>query len=218
MDERTIEDRLRKEYFELLPDIRRVAEHLETEIKYHLLRLSRSLKKHEHIVVKSRIKECDSAIESLRRRAIREGGAGESGIFDIGKPHAYTLTSLRDLAGVRVLAFPEILLSKIDQELQRKFGGWKSDPIPGKAKKVLAPKYYGLCSKVSKRIRGEYQVVPMLIGLFWEVEHSAIYKPSPDFKGIAQHPTMQKRTEVVLQALSSFEKEFGRLARKSKDS
>jgi len=34
MDRRTIEDRLRDEYFELLPEMRRVAEHLETEAKY----------------------------------------------------------------------------------------------------------------------------------------------------------------------------------------
>ncbi len=37
IDERTIEDRLREEYFELLPDIRRVAEHLEAEVRYCVL-------------------------------------------------------------------------------------------------------------------------------------------------------------------------------------
>jgi hypothetical protein len=36
-DGRTIEDRLRKEYFELLPDICRVAEQLEAEVRYCVL-------------------------------------------------------------------------------------------------------------------------------------------------------------------------------------
>jgi len=42
-DERTIEDRLRQEYFELLPDIRSVADHLEAEVRYCLLPIYRKL-------------------------------------------------------------------------------------------------------------------------------------------------------------------------------
>ena len=34
MDRRTVEDRLREEYFSLLPDIRRASEELETEVRY----------------------------------------------------------------------------------------------------------------------------------------------------------------------------------------
>ncbi len=218
MDERTIEDQLRKEYFELLPDIRRVAEHLETQIRYHLLPLSRSLKKYEHIVVKSRIKECDSAIESLRRRPAKKGGARDSGgIFDTSKPQAYTLTSLRDLAGVRVLAFPGSLVSKIDEVLKFQFAGWNSDPVLSENGKLLAHKYDGSCLEASEKIQGEYQVTPMLIGLFWEVEHSAIYKPSPEFKAMTQHPRMKERTDEVQQVLDFFEKEFEQLAQDSED-
>lgn len=36
MEKRTIEDRLREEYFQLVPDIRRVAENVETEVRYCL--------------------------------------------------------------------------------------------------------------------------------------------------------------------------------------
>lgn len=43
MIERTVEDRLREEYFELLPDIRRVAEHLEANIRHCVLPVSRSV-------------------------------------------------------------------------------------------------------------------------------------------------------------------------------
>jgi len=37
MDERTVEDRLREEHFDLLPDVRRVVEELESEVRHFLL-------------------------------------------------------------------------------------------------------------------------------------------------------------------------------------
>jgi hypothetical protein len=55
MEGRTVEDKLREEYFEILPEIRAVCEHLETEIKYRVLPISRSLDRFERITVRSRI-------------------------------------------------------------------------------------------------------------------------------------------------------------------
>ena len=52
MDERSVEDRLREEYFGLLPNIRRVAEQLETEVRYRVLPVSLKLDGHERLVVK----------------------------------------------------------------------------------------------------------------------------------------------------------------------
>lgn len=49
----------------------------------------------------------------------------------------------------------------------------------------------------------------LLIGLFWEAEHSAIYKPSPNLRGVA--PRMKDRSGAVITALQEFESEFGRL-------
>jgi hypothetical protein len=48
----------------------------------------------------------------------------------------------------------------------------------------------------------------MLTGLFWEVEHAAIYKPAPDFKGLTESISMRVRTSAVYQALKAFEDEF----------
>jgi hypothetical protein len=87
MAERSIEDRLREEYIELLPEIRLVAEHLEAEVKYCLLPISRKLDKYERIMVKSRIKECESSLDALRRPQ-------EGATFDREQPILYTLTSL----------------------------------------------------------------------------------------------------------------------------
>ena len=72
MTERTIEDQLRQEYFELLPEIRRVEAHLKAEIQFRTLPILRSLGTHEQLVIQSRIKDCESAINALRRRT-KEG-------------------------------------------------------------------------------------------------------------------------------------------------
>ena len=66
MAERSIEDALREEYFDLLPNIRRVAELLEAEIRHCVLPITLRLDRFEQMVVRSRIKECDSALNSLR--------------------------------------------------------------------------------------------------------------------------------------------------------
>jgi ppGpp synthetase/RelA/SpoT-type nucleotidyltranferase len=203
MADRTIEDRLREEYFELLPDIRRVAEHLEAEVKYCMLSISRMLDKYEQIVVKSRIKECESSLDSLRRRQ-------EGATFDRKRPEKYSLTDLNDLAGVRILAFPRSRLTEIDRELHQRFPDWEADPVSGydKIDDSLAFKYYGYCEAASKKIRGELQIVSMLTGLFWEVEHASIYKPTPRLRGVARSLEMRKCIREVLTALRAFEEEF----------
>ena len=60
MSDRTVEDRLREEYFILLPDARRVLEELEAEVRHCLLPLSSRLDRYERLAVISRIKDCES--------------------------------------------------------------------------------------------------------------------------------------------------------------
>src|SRR5689334_6797839 len=108
MSSRTIEDQLRSEYFELLPHVRRVADELETEVRYLLMPVMRHLESHEKIVVRSRVKDCESAIASLGRRPE---------FLELGEPGREwpTLRTLKDLAGVRILAFPKRRVSEIDE-------------------------------------------------------------------------------------------------------
>ena len=204
MAERTIEDRLREEYFDLLPTIRKVAEQLEAEVKFHVLPISRKLDKHERLVVTSRIKDCDSALESLQRRQMGK-------IFNRDTPDLYSLLNLRDLAGVRVLAFPPSQLLAIASHLRGHFPDWQSDHILDEDGTTLAYKYYGYCNASSNQVCSEYQVTSILTGRFWEVEHSAIYKPSPELRGIARSLEMKERTAEVYKALRDFEGEFERL-------
>jgi len=155
MAQRVVEDGLRAEYFELPPDIRRVVEELEAEVRHCLLPMTRGLARYEQLVVKSRVKECESAIYALRRD-LHEGRT-----FDQDRSEAYTLKNLTDLAGVRVLLFPRNHVARANQELLRRFPLWTPDPIREYHEgPMLAEAYYGYCD-ASEIIRGEIQIVPM---------------------------------------------------------
>ena len=211
MQRRKIEDQLREEYFDLLPEIRKVVWQLEAEIRYHTLPILQHLTNYEQLVVKSRIKECESAVNALRRRQ-------EGRTFDPDKPGDYSILNLPDLAGVRVLVFPRGKLIEVDQALRKCFKGWTSDPVRDANQTELAFKYSGYCQPASSRIRAEYQVVPMLIGLFWEVEHSAMYKPDSSLKGIGESKEMIALKTSVELALAHFEVGFEAFVQDSVDS
>ncbi len=203
MSERTPEDLLREEYFDILPDVRRVLDELEAKVRYCLLPVSNKLKKYERLVVTSRIKDCESALGALRRRI-------EGATFD--PACLYTLTKLKDLAGVRVLAFPQSRRNEANSALRLHFQSWTADPVRAENGDLLAFKYHGFCD-ASSNVQGELQVAPLLTGLFWQVEHSTIYKPSPALKGVGKSPEMKARKDIVMQALAAFEDEFERLVR-----
>lgn len=201
----TVPDRLRGQYSELLPEIVRVRDRLETEVRYHLLPVVEGLLHYERVLVTGRLKECVSAIDRLRRNE-------ELGAFNEESPERYSLLSLRDLAGVRVLVFPQSRLREVHDALRAHFHDWTSDPFPSKTTGGFpAHKYFGYCPAASSRVTGEVQIVPLAIGLFWELEHDALYKPSPELKGIEKDPEMQDRTALVLDALRGFEDRFEQL-------
>ena len=145
---------MREEYFGLLPDMRRVVGELEAEVKHCLLPISLRLDKYERLIVTARVKECESAIDKLRRDQ-------ELATFDSGRPELYALASLNDLAGVRILVFPRSRLAEADQKLRRRFSSWKPDPILSYEdnREPLALKYHGYC-RASDKIRAEFQPRP----------------------------------------------------------
>jgi ribosome-associated translation inhibitor RaiA len=53
----------------------------------------------------------------------------------------------------------------------------------------------------------------MLTGLFWEIEHSALYKPAPRLKGLARSLEMGERSEQVYIALNDFAVGFEHMVR-----
>jgi ppGpp synthetase/RelA/SpoT-type nucleotidyltranferase len=205
---RTIEDQLREQYFALLPELTRVAEDLKTKIQYSILPISRLLKPHENLAVKARVKACDSAINKLKEQTNpsdpskkRNPGA----VFDRDHPEKYNLLSLRDLVGVRVLAFPSGIANEVDKLLRPDFMDWERELIEDNGED-LAFKYNGHYAESIEGLHCEYQVVSTLIGLFWDVEHAAIYKQSPNLRGL--EPIMREHTSAVYRALKAFEDEF----------
>jgi hypothetical protein len=206
---RTIEDRLREQYFTFLPGMTRAAEYLKTRIEYSLLPISRQLESHENLVVKARVKECGSAIDKLRKYnpSDPQGRRNPGGVFDRDRPEQYSLLTLRDMVGVRVLVFPSKRAIEADSLLRLEFGDWLADPLFDGDQR-LAFKYQGRYGESNETFGCEYQIVSTLIGLFWEVEHAAIYKQSPNFKGLM--PVMQEQTSAVNRALINFEDEFER--------
>ena len=147
MAQRTVEDRLREEYFLLLPEARRVLEELETKVRHCLLPLSSRLDKYERLLVTSRIKDCESALEALRRRQ-------EAATFDPGRSDFYTLTSLNDLAGVRVLAFPKRRLTDANAALRGHpiFSSWTPDPVSCRRRRWGA-----IGAQVLRLLRGQHK-------------------------------------------------------------
>ena len=67
---------------------------------------------------------------------------------------------------------------------------------------------YFLLSPEIKRVvhRAELQVVSMLTGLFWQVEHGAFYKPrNPVLMGAARKVALREQTERVYDAFDELE-------------
>lgn len=78
MNKLTTEDRLRQEYFELLPELLKIQQLMEAKIKWYLKGMIYNFdKKYQRIEVVSRIKDCDSAIETLKRKQKQTHSFGE---------------------------------------------------------------------------------------------------------------------------------------------
>jgi hypothetical protein len=68
----------------------------------------------------------------------------EGGTFNQEQPELYTLTDLKDLAGVRVLVFPEARLHELNAKLLEQFPDWIPDQVlDEESGDMLAYKYYG---------------------------------------------------------------------------
>jgi hypothetical protein len=203
MPEREIEagirNQLREEYRLLLPMIRRVLIQLETEIRFRVLSILQELQSYEQVIVKSRVKDCESAIAKL---------VPEGNIFDPEK--RYSLLRLHDLAGVRILVFPAKRVAQVDEELRRHppFDRWASRPLRYARGFLSAPKYYGAFEAIDGTLNAEYQIVPMLIGNFWDVEHSAMYKPLGWAKGADRDQDLKTLRTKIEVALTRFERGF----------
>jgi hypothetical protein len=214
MQDRSIEDQLREQYFDLLPIMTVVAADMKTRVEYALLPVNRALGPHENLQVKVRVKDCASAIDKLRQFNPLDPSAERNpgGVFDPEMPGKYTLLSLRDLVGLRVLVFPSQRAIEVDERLRALFPEWVADPIVDNGQQ-LGFKYNGNSIEFGTDIPCEYQIVSTLVGLFWETEHAAIYKLAPSIK--RNRRFLKAEISEVYKALRSFEAEFERQLQES---
>jgi hypothetical protein len=77
-------------------------------------------------------------------------------------------------------------------------------------RKSRRAKYHGHCDQNSQ-VCAELQIVAMLIGLFWEVEHGALYKPAAGLRDIELREEIQQRNLDVIRALGAFDEQFDNL-------
>jgi len=192
-------DRLRREYFHLLPQMQKLKILLEANIKWHFKSFAYELKKYQRLEFESRIKECDSAIESLRRKKHKQGER------DFDDSQSYSLKDLKDLIGIRILVFPVSLITEAGEVITSKFRNWETDHEKHGDVQIL--KYDGFLDE-DKKIRCEIQLVPMLTGMFWEVEHSALYKPHPKYKNVKEDLKLKRLYTEILNKFAEFEKTF----------
>ena len=201
---RTIEDSLREEYFRIIPLLERIYGHAEAYLLNILLSFRDAQQPYDKIELKKRIKSCDSAIDALRRRQ-------EARLFDCEKENSYSLLQLHDLVGFRILAFPRALLESINSKIFSELEGWHSDPVYADEQKELLYMYkYDGFLRQNDPVAIEIQVMPMLIGLFSDVEHDALYKPKEEYKNINRALEMRQLKEEVVKSLNAFESAFER--------
>jgi ppGpp synthetase/RelA/SpoT-type nucleotidyltranferase len=201
---RSIEDRLREQYFKILPLMERSKAHVEALILNFLLPYRDEQLSFERIEVRSRLKACESAVAALR---IRQEGA----VFDLERCNDYSLLELHDLVGFRILAFPKGLVEKINEGFTASYTDWKPDHeyLDNEKGLLFMYKYHGTVEKAGD-IPIEVQVMPMLAGLFSDVEHDALYKPKEDYKGVSRSLEMRRLRSEVLNTLDAFETAFER--------
>lgn len=199
-----VEDYLREEYYGLRRELIKMMTSLETQIRWYLRDIIFNLKKHERIEIKTRIKDCESAIGTLKKDI-------EFNTFE-NDPNKYKLTNLKDLVGIQIRVFPRHLILDVNTILIDKFPSWLSNHTYSEDKTdILAHKYYGLIDNINNNVRCEIQIVPMLVGLFWEVEHFAYYKPYPELINIKKNLEMQQIVQEIGNKFKEFDEVFERI-------
>jgi len=185
---------------------------LEADVRHLLLPVMIALDRYEQVRIVSRLKDCESAVDALRRRQEARDFASE-------EAETYSLSTLHDLVGIRVLVFPASRIAQVNQALEPLLADWSSDPVPGFESNdpPIALKYFGRSASAGTALIAEVQIVSSLIGSFWDVEHAAVYKTTPNLQGVMASPRMKSRYREVLSALREFENEFERLIQETSE-
>lgn len=197
MMERNLGDKLREEYANLRPIANRRYTRLFARVSHVLEERFTDRRPHEIIHVVGRVKECESALSRVLRNQ-------EGRLLDPAREAEYSLTTLVDLIGLRVLVFPRDLLESVNEHLRAEFPDWNEDHYTG-ALVNGQPLVYKYSSVVAPGVSAEYQVLSPLLDGFWNVEHAVLYKPQDDIRDLVDDPRMKDSYLDVLRSLVGFE-------------
>ena len=152
-----IEKWIQEEYKNLRPALNKLRKKVKKEIRTCLSDFTQSLEPWQRIEIRSRIKECNSAIDSLRKR------------------NFHTLNDLVDLVGIRIVVFPASLAEKVEGVLIDYFKTLVPDHYFYAKNEIAFRKYNGLTDDTTK-IKCEIQIMPEILYSLVEVEHDFFYK------------------------------------------
>lgn len=192
-----IESQLQLNYLKIANELFQAKEYIEIEIKHTLKTLLLEPVHANKILISSRVKDCNSAITSLKMKE-------EGGVFRDDKK--YLITQLNDLVGLRISFFPLTLLERVKPQLLSYLKNnfeQTVEPDDSSIGNYNIYKFRGIHNKFSK-FACEIQLIPMLISKFWDVEHDAFYKPANPHDA----PPMKKAYDKVIESLYDFEKTY----------
>lgn len=205
-----LESNIRKSYHELLPVLKKIESLLVSKVQWYLRSEKFNLKEYERISVESRIKSCDSSLEKLVKKYPAPGQEGSNIRRYINTSNDFSLDKLSDLVGIRILVFPSSKILRIQKIISREFS-WKLDP-----------EFFAFGSQFQGRLRGckkigcEIQIIPMLIGKFWDVEHFVRYKPHPSYRFRIKNDTeINDLSKDIYELLENFQVRFCDLLKKT---
>ncbi|MBU3955132.1 hypothetical protein KJ633_01590 [bacterium] len=152
-------DSNKEKYYKLLS-------HSKTTVKNILKNLIINSKAFEQIEVVGRIKTFERCIAKLKK-------AKEANYLD----DEVKLAEITDIIGIRILTFPNKYIEKIIEIIKKDIVGYKISKEDNKEEIDFYKTYITSTLTGFENIQVEIQILPYLLGKYWDIEHELIYKP-----------------------------------------
>lgn len=147
--------RLRKEYDNYLRQAKKLYEYGKREIAHLLSKKLFELEDHEKVKITGRIKTFDKCLIKLTR---------EAGYI----PEDASIFSVEDIIGLRIAVFPNSIIRDIQEIIDKEYPSAERDH----RREPYRLQYYVNIEELGiSNNKVEIQVMPYLLGSYWDVEH-----------------------------------------------
>lgn len=181
---------LRSEYDNQINKMNGLLDYYKTEIEYLIRELKLNCKKFEKIEFSSRIKTFESCITKLKKK-------NEANVLT----EEAKLSEVKDLIGIRMLVFPNDYIEVIKRLIMRKHNKFTIEEIDEDKKKECDFIKFFVYFNIEKfnHILVEIQILPYLLGKYWDIEHSLIYKPQDMYPHKVQKTQLKEISQQTTQ-------------------